>query len=277
MRYINFLGISFCLLLNFFALYPSESENSQETTHEATLKSFCFDRPGSKQEEENRRNSLHRGLLNNWFSDQLIRDIFYRCWANPKNNPGIIKSLYPYLKPPFRNDFLSTIERKPVPISKLVPIKTNRLHNMLVACGSQTYPDETLLPTLFVIMSILDEQTKPPKLKTETLTNVDTYRDKDGDFTLSKFEKLTKKCSARGPLPYWPGDPWNNPVAWICMSPFNSTEKLMAVKSLLTKVDQEAVRDALYTCRKNKEYNSRIIDALEQKLAQKSSDQESSE
>ena len=292
MRYINFLGILFCLLLNVFTLYPSESEKPgpENNSKSTLLKDFCtpFRINFLKQLIQTHRMSSEIGqeakipfLLNHLkgrnpeINDESIREAFYYCQDKPKDNQEAIIDLLSVIKPPFRSNFLSTMKNKPLPMERIIA------QTKITIAGRPIF-------------------TGQPNPTWKILTNLDMYRsddkndDKNFTFTLDKVKKFIDEVTPNGKLlslsefsdeqlkkyggvliyPKFSNN-WLNPLVWTCVNPL-SKEQRLAITILMLKqnVDNVAIKKALMTCRRNQEYNSPIIDILEKKLAQKARDRD---
>lgn len=259
LRYINFFGIAFCLLLNVFTFYSSESKKADDCDNSYhTSLAICSDNPF--RQETDRVRDIHFLFKDGCTNRQLAKNTFYRCFASPKHNQEVIEALYPYLKPPFPTDFLSKLKGKPVPMKILAAKK-----NIAISID----PDEDI-----------------PDWK--ILTKIDMYRDdNDGSFTLTKASQFINKVafptllptledlSYESAVPSKPlsfpksSNPWRNPLAWTCISPLSETERLAIVHFFLGKgvVDNATIRQALGTCQRNEKYNSSIIKIMQQELA----------
>ncbi len=239
LRYINFFGIAFCLLLNVFTFYSSESKKADDCDNSYhTSLAICSDNPF--RQETDRVRDIHFLFKDGCTNRQLAKNAFYRCFASPEHNQEVIEALYLYLEKPFRTDFLSKL---PVPMKEL----TSRSFN--TARGQW-----------------IDE----PDWRMKILMNMGIYRDVDGNFTLSKASKFVDELTANDKPLSFPksSNPWRNPLAWACINPLSQTERLAITRLFLEKgVDNATIRQALGTCQRNEKYNSSIIKIMQQKLA----------
>jgi len=304
MRYIHFLKVLFCLLLNVFTLYPSENKATAADDRQKLDFVLHLDKDPTipegysdyknelRRRDRERRSKVVLALLahsnaklianlisdysvNPAKSEELIRDAFYNCSTNPKGNQEALRTLFPEIKPPFRDDFLSKMKKKPLPMEKIIA------QTKITIAGRPIF-------------------TGQPNPTWKILTNLDMYRsdnendDKKFTFTLDKVRKFTDEVAPNGnllslselsdeqfkycedpPMLHRSSAAWHNTLTWTCVNPLSKKQRLAIVDFFLGKdVDNVAIKEALIVCRDNKSYNQPIIDILEKRLAQKSRDRD---
>ncbi len=314
MRHINFLCIAFCLLLNVSTSYSSESEKpGPDNNYKSTpLKDFCTSpRTGLlKQLIQIFRTSPEIDgrekvgfLLDNFkkrdpsINDESIKEAFYYCQDKPKDNEKVINALYPHLKPPFRDDFLSKIKEKPTPMKEVIwksdPPGGLIYPNWGILMDPNTYRDNKNFSFTLDKASKFIDKFNPngePLSLAEYILVPTSYVNNRSSKVRYSWKRITpyhdpknalsfRLSSDHRGIPSAPSEQsWRNPLKSLCTSPLNQVERLAIAKLFSDKnFDDATIEEALRTCLLNKKYNASIIEILENKLAQKSSDSEFSE